>query len=496
MLKQVKWPLLAFTLVTAVCSYMAFSTSALAYSCESTMNGPDGGECSETAFDQKLVGQESGNNYGAQAPNSSAAGRYQFIDSTRATIGKKYGLPLSGKGDREAFRNCPGVQDQYYRALIQENLQLTSSACSQYCGQTRDGVEITRSGLVAMAHNVGAGCANAFARGGYAAMERITKPPRCRDANGTDPVAKYMAPMGGFDIGGYAGPGECGKGVENPDPTPYQGGFDQAGCNPALLNAMKSKQQALQQHETEAAKALITKPTSVQQLTCFDQYTKLNSEKIGKIHSDPAQGISDSIVPMVEVPNIQNLTKNFLSGIMGGGLQSMLSNAISSLGLGSLTGGGSSGNCPMMDQMWDLLQCIDFPQMPSLNDILGGKGGKLGGILSGLGDLASGKGIMGQVCSAAKDLMGGGGSGGSSVYQNAIDAMSRGYESFDDDGDNDDEQNACDYRSIARTVTDMRADLNGNNVIEASELTLIDLDQNCEISDTEIDAYLQTRSNL
>ena len=101
------------------------------------------------------------------------------------------------------------------------------------------------------------------------------------------------------------------------------------GCDPSIYSNSKKKVQAMKQQETEAAKALITTPASIQQLTCFDQYAKLNAEKIGKIHSDPIKGISKSIAPNVEMPNMQFIIDNFMSSVLGGGLQSMLNGAMS-----------------------------------------------------------------------------------------------------------------------------------------------------------------------
>jgi|GEM_PF-4587511 len=232
-----------------------------------------------------------------------------------------------------------------------------------------------------------------------------------------------------------------------------QGDSSLPGCNNGVQQAMESKQQALQQMETETAKALITKPTSVQQLTCFDQYSQRVADEIGSIHSQ-TDGISDVINPYVKMPNLENLGKNFLSGILFGGLQSMFSNIISSINLGNIAGniadsvglggvasavglGGSKksaiGNCEMMKQMWDVLQCVDFPRMPSLNDIINGSG-NMSGILGGLGGFGNGQGIMGQVCKAAGDMMNGsnksgsGRSGGGSIlsaYDSYLDALDK-----------------------------------------------------------------------
>jgi hypothetical protein len=214
------------------------------------------------------------------------------------------------------------------------------------------------------------------------------------------------------------------------------------GCDNTIYDQAKTKVKALRQQETEAAKALITKPVSVQQLTCFDQYAKTNAEEIGKIRSKPDGDISASINPIVKDTNLMNLAANFMGGtqipglgdvqnVLNGGLQSMMNDA-----LGGLTGGlfgaaGGAQGCNAMDEMFNLMQCVDFPEMPSLPDILGGAQDKIGGVLSGLnqaseiagaiGTLGSGEGgggVLGAVCQAVKGKFGGGGSGGTDVYEN------------------------------------------------------------------------------
>ena len=285
------------------------------------------------------------------------------------------------------------------------------------------------------------------------------------------------------------------------------------GCDKSVQGAAEARADALKQQETEAAKALITKPASVQQLTCFDQYTKVNADKIGKIHSDPAKGISDTIVPNVEVPAMQNIIQNFMTNVLGGGLQSMLNGAMGQLtgALGMGGGAGGAGTCGAMDEMWKLLQCMDFPKMPSLSDIMGGGGGDmLSGALSGLGGAGGlgslgsgggGGGLMGAVCQAMKGAMGGGGSGGTDVYEKALEEMSKPVEPNDlsvgAEARRDAIEDVVSGKNLCTkdtwkypTNTLSRIDvLVVDGEIEASEFILFDTDGSCEITEEEIQAY-------
>lgn len=62
---------------------------------------------------------ESGNNYTAQNPTSSASGAYQFIDSTWQSLTKKYGVGTEFKSAKDA---PPAIQDQIASAYLQEIL--------------------------------------------------------------------------------------------------------------------------------------------------------------------------------------------------------------------------------------------------------------------------------------------------------------------------------------------------------------------------------------
>lgn len=62
---------------------------------------------------------ESGNNYTAKNPTSSASGAYQFIDGTWQSLTKKYGIGTEFKSAKDA---PPAIQDQIASAYLQEIL--------------------------------------------------------------------------------------------------------------------------------------------------------------------------------------------------------------------------------------------------------------------------------------------------------------------------------------------------------------------------------------
>ncbi len=399
---------------------------------------PGNDQCGNGAWEDALIGRESGGNYqatarGSACPSCTASGRYQFINSTRRTIGQNHGLPCGGGGfgsaEHQAFMSCEGLQDDYFRALVSENIGYVESACNQYCGTIQDGCPVTMSGLLAMAHNVGPTCANQWAAGGTANLTHsVGGTQACRDAFGTNAAAEYGCGMGGYDMSAYGSSGGgavssgCGFGYTAgpPNPVPFQGHL--IGCDEDISEQTTDRVDALMEQQFEAANSVITQPTPVEQLTCFDQTTEIFSQ-IGGIHSDPQQGnIDDSIVPAVQQP-LQQQMQQFMTGNIAGGITDVINNAFSSIassfgGLSGLFGGGggASTNCDMQEQAWLISQCIEMPQIPSLGDILGGEIGEIMGTVGGVvGALGNPERMMEQVCSMANSalqgLLGGGGGG-------------------------------------------------------------------------------------
>lgn len=86
-------------------------------------------------FLQGITGVESGGDYGAKNPKSSASGRYQFIDSTWQSLTKKYGVGQQYSSARSA---PPDVQDQiakmYAGELLQQHGSFAKAANVWYTG--------------------------------------------------------------------------------------------------------------------------------------------------------------------------------------------------------------------------------------------------------------------------------------------------------------------------------------------------------------------------
>jgi len=71
---------------------------------------------------------ESGNNYTAQNPTSSASGAYQFIDGTWQALTKKYGIGTEFKSAKDA---PPGIQDQVAQRYLSEILEQANGDVSK-----------------------------------------------------------------------------------------------------------------------------------------------------------------------------------------------------------------------------------------------------------------------------------------------------------------------------------------------------------------------------
>ncbi len=410
-----------FLLLAALLMGMLLYPATSAYSQPTPASAyvPAGGgtstDCDADAFYNALGQSESGgcrDQYTCMGPvitnggihqGTRPHGKYQFMPAT-----------LNGMGitDHQAFINNPAMQEAAIRQFTAENdACLERNGAYNYIGQVRNGVTITRSGLLGAAHLGGCGGASRWARGAGGASDQL----------GTS-LADYAARFGGYGMFGDVPGGTCGGGVPNAADlfaqAQVEGRHSLIGCDPEVMQSAVDRVDALTQQQLEAASAAITQPTPVEQLTCFDQTTEIFSE-LGGIHSNPNKDTSSSIGPNVQQP-LQNTLQQFMGGNILGGINDVINQAFSNITsqfsslLGGLGGGGGglfsagpSSNCNMQEQAWLISQCIEMPQIPSLGDILGGQMGEMMGQMGNVGNMISGMAspdrLLEQVCSAAND---------------------------------------------------------------------------------------------
>ncbi len=173
------------TIVFAFVLCIFISSSVQAVTCPSFTHGG----CASPEYTNSLISTESGGNYQAQAPNSTAKGRYQFLDGTRQSICNKYPVPCV---DANTFLNCPDLQDAYFGYLVKDQIQENQNRGNfNYVGQTIGGVEVTESGIIAATH----------LKGGFAVQQWLQSGG---SVNGADPngttVSKYMRVHGGHPM--------------------------------------------------------------------------------------------------------------------------------------------------------------------------------------------------------------------------------------------------------------------------------------------------------
>ena len=109
-------------------------------------------------------------------------GKYQFGRKTLNAIGFK------DVSNREFLAN-PSIQEEAMLVLLKRNKRTLRREIKKYVGKTINGVYITESGLLAVAHLAGAGNVRRFFRKGY----------EFRDGNGTK-MTSYMIKFADYDL--------------------------------------------------------------------------------------------------------------------------------------------------------------------------------------------------------------------------------------------------------------------------------------------------------
>lgn len=142
-------------------------------------------------FVNHIVGKESGGNYLAQSPNSSAVGKYQFLWDTWGSQIKK----VTGVDSKEGFRQNPKAQEAFFNYYNKTTL---SPQAKKYLPKVKKYFpNATEDQVKSMLHFAGAGnLENAIKTGNF------SKP---LDANGTS-ITSYLMPKNRRQHagGGYA----------------------------------------------------------------------------------------------------------------------------------------------------------------------------------------------------------------------------------------------------------------------------------------------------
>ena len=133
---------------------------------------------SEIESDKKLK-----NKYESRRPGSPYWGKYQIGASARIDIGLD-------KISWENFKNNPELQEAAILMLAKKNKEYLKKEILKFDNKFIDGYHITESGLIAMAHNVGAGAVKTFL---YSWGKNIPV-----DGSGK-PATRYLI-LGGYDL--------------------------------------------------------------------------------------------------------------------------------------------------------------------------------------------------------------------------------------------------------------------------------------------------------
>jgi hypothetical protein len=390
--------------------------------------------CDDVAFYNSLAQSESGgcgggNQYNCTGPVITSGmhkgdrplGKYQFMPKT-----------LRGMGiDPNNFVGNAAAQEAAIRQFTADNdACLQRNGAYNHIGQVRNGVTITRSGLLGAAHLGGCGGAARWAKTGRGPSDQL----------GTS-LANYAGKFEGYGMFGDVPGGTCGGGVANAADQFAQAqalGFHNIlGCDPEMLERGKTIIDAMNQLNVEIAQEFIQPPTSIEQLTCADQQLALVNE-IGGIQANPGGNLnnSNSLTNLgLSIPNpfeafasgpLNQQLSNFANSAMS--ITSGISGAINTAfgNVQSLFGGGGGGgvpstNCTMMEDAWLINQCVSMPQIPSLDQIIGGQVAEITGAVTAAANMLNPERLFQQACQAGNSAIQGITGDISNTFEDAAD---------------------------------------------------------------------------
>lgn len=149
-----------------------------------------------------------------------------------------------------------------------------------------------------------------------------------------------------------------------------QSAVQQDTCNGAVLDAMKARAWMESQQEIEQNQALVFKPDSVFEYTCFDQIVGITGEHVAPIFSENTywglihdsqhtdRALNAAVLVSLRAWLITNFSHTFLGGRTGvNGRPAIDYTPVS-------TGGGGGYVCDSMKQVWAVAKCWNFTMDP------------------------------------------------------------------------------------------------------------------------------------
>jgi phage-related protein len=162
---------------------------------------------------------------------------------------------------------------------------------------------------------------------------------------------------------------------------------EEASCSSDILSTGAQLSESRMQIEKQQIDEAVSKPASVMEMSCIEQFGEMFNREIGGIFGntdgDSIDGVGLEFFNFegifTETQNAMNQTINdaINNGLLGGrglNIGGAISDTLNSM-LGGISGG--SGNvdftCEAMNLLWEIMQCqdiFDF-KIPTLNDIIG-----------------------------------------------------------------------------------------------------------------------------
>lgn len=162
---------------------------------------------------------------------------------------------------------------------------------------------------------------------------------------------------------------------------------EEMSCSSDILSTGAQLSESRMQIEKQQIDEAISKPVSVMEMSCIDQFGEMFNREIGGIfgntEGDNIDGVGleffnfDGIFTETQTAINQTINDAISEGLLGGrgmNIGGFISDQLSSL-FGGISGGDGNVDftCEAMNMLWEIMQCqdiFDF-KIPTLNDLLG-----------------------------------------------------------------------------------------------------------------------------